>query len=332
MRIFTAIVATAMAYVFSAPAFAQTSYGPRLEGFDYPFEVKNYQLLTQGQQLEMAYMDVAPVTTANGKTAVLLHGKNFCAATWHASIKVLTQQGYRVVVPDQIGFCKSSKPQGYQFSLAQLAANTHSLLNSIGVTRPVMIGHSMGGMLTTRYALQYPHDVEKIVLVNPIGLEDWQAEGVPYATIDALYANELKTSFDSIKAYQLKFYYDGNWQPEYEQWVNMQAGLYGGAGKNIVAMNQAQTSEMIFTQPVVHEFGNIRVPAVLIIGGKDRTAPGANRASKELAAKLGNYPQLGRAAAKAMRATLVELPKLGHSPQVEAEQEFHQVLLKHLAD
>ncbi|SEH66952.1 alpha/beta hydrolase fold [Rheinheimera pacifica] len=148
MRLFTAIVATAMAYVFSAPAFAQTSYGPRLEGFDYPFEVKNYPLLTQGQQLEMAYMDVAPVTTANGKTAVLLHGKNFCAATWQASIKVLTQQGYRVVVPDQIGFCKSSKPQGYQFSLAQLAANTHSLLNSIGVTRPVMIGHSMGGMLT----------------------------------------------------------------------------------------------------------------------------------------------------------------------------------------
>jgi pimeloyl-ACP methyl ester carboxylesterase len=168
--------------------------------------------------------------------------------------------------------------------------------------------------------------VEKIVLVNPIGLEDWQAEGVPYATIDALYANELKTSFDSIKAYQLKFYYDGNWKPEYEQWVTMQASLYAGAGKNIVAMNQAQTSEMIFTQPVVHEFANIRVPAVLIIGGKDRTAPGANRASKELAAKLGQE------AAKAMRATLVELPKLGHSPQVEAEQEFHQVLLKHLAD
>ena len=332
MRIFTVIVATAMAYVFSAPAFAQTSYGPRLEGFDYPFEVKNYPLLTQGQQLEMAYMDVAPATTANGKTAVLLHGKNFCAATWQASIKVLTGQGYRVVVPDQIGFCKSSKPQGYQFSLAQLAANTHSLLNSIGVTRPVVIGHSMGGMLTARYALQYPQNVEKIVLVNPIGLEDWQAEGVPYATIDALYANELKTSFDSIKTYQLKFYYDGNWKPEYEQWVNMQAGLYAGAGKNIVAMNQAQTSEMIFTQPVVHEFANIRVPAVLIIGGKDRTAPGANRASKELAAKLGNYPQLGKAAAKAMRATLVELPELGHSPQVEAEQEFHQVLLKHLAD
>lgn len=332
MRIVTAIVATAMAYIFSAPAFGQTSYGQRLEGFTYPFEVKNHPLLTQGQQLEMAYMDISPTATANCKTVVLLHGKNFCAATWQASIKVLAAQGYRVVVPDQIGFCKSSKPQGYQFSLAQLAANTHSLLNSIGVNRPVIIGHSMGGMLTARYALQYPKHVDKIVLVNPIGLEDWQAEGVPYATIDALYANEQKTNFDSIKAYQLKFYYNGNWKPEYEQWVNMQAGLYAGAGKERVAMNQAQTSEMIFTQPVVHKFANIRVPAVLIIGGKDRTAPGANRASQELAAKLGNYPVLGRAAAKAMRATLVELPHLGHSPQVEAEQEFHQVLLKHLAD
>ena len=116
-----------------------------------------------------------------------------------------------------------------------------------------------------------------------------------------------------------------------DQWRGAR-GLYGGAGKNIVAMNQAQTSEMIFTQPVVHEFANIRVPAVLIIGGKDRTAPGANRASKELAAKLGNYPKLGREAAKAMRATLVELPKLGerlehHRAKEQPRQQAHALKL-----
>jgi hypothetical protein len=35
----------------------------------------------------MAYMDVKP-RTANGRTAVLLHGRNFCAATWEKTIKV----------------------------------------------------------------------------------------------------------------------------------------------------------------------------------------------------------------------------------------------------
>ena len=63
----------------------------------------------------MAYMDVKPARP-NGRTAVLLHGKNFCGATWQGTIAALTDAGYRVIAPDQIGFCKSSKPAQYQFS------------------------------------------------------------------------------------------------------------------------------------------------------------------------------------------------------------------------
>ena len=111
----------------------------------------------------------------------------------------------------------------------------------------------------------------------------------------------------------------------------MLAGLYAGAGREIVALNQAQTSEMLFTQPVGHEFGRVRVPTVLFIGGKDRTAPGANRASPTLAAKLGNYRELGRRAERAIpKAKLVEFPALGHSPQVEAPDTFHDALLREL--
>jgi pimeloyl-ACP methyl ester carboxylesterase len=151
----------------------------------------------------------------------------------------------------------------------------------------------------------------------------------PNATLDTAYANELKTSFASIKAYQQRFYYNGDWKPEYDRWVSMLAGMYAGEGKEIVAWNQAQTSDMVFTQPVIHEFGNISVPTTLIIGGKDRTAPGSNRASAEVAKTLGQYPKLGRAAAAAIpNATLVEFPELGHSPQVEAPGEFHSALLE----
>lgn len=195
-----------------------------------------------------------------------------------------------------------------------------------------MIGHSMGGMLAARYALNHALRVEKLVLVNPIGLEDWQAEGVPYVTVDQLYQGELKTSYDGIKNYQLKFYYNGVWKPEYDRWVDMLNGMYSGPGKEIVAWNQAQTAEMLFTQPVVHEFANIKVPTLLLIGGKDRTAPGANRAPEEIAQRLGNYPELGRKTAEAIpEAKLVEWPELGHSPQVEAPVLFHEVLLRELA-
>lgn len=324
--------AVALALSIAAPAAAQPAYGPRLEGFDYPHPVRSFDLTSQGQALSMAFMDVAPTGAANGRTAVLMHGKNFCGATWEATIAALAQAGFRVMVPDQIGFCKSSKPAGYQFSFNQLAANTRALLEAEGVERAVVVGHSMGGMLAVRYALAYPQAVERLVLVNPLGLEDWQAEGVPYAPIDTLYEAERRTSFDSIKAYQLRYYYNGVWKPEYDRWVEMQAGLYAGPGREIVAWNQAQASDMIFTQPVVHELRRITVPTLLLIGGTDRTAPGAARAEAEVAARLGNYPDLGRRAAAAIPgARLIELPDLGHSPQVEAPERFHAALIQDLS-
>src|SRR5690242_18122118 len=118
------------------------SFGPMLEGFDYLYPVQRFEFDTQGQRQSMAYMDVRP-DTANGKTIVLLHGKNFCGATWEETIRVLRERGWRVVVPDQIGFCKSSKPAAYQFTLHQLAANTRALLHSLGLEHAVIMGHSM---------------------------------------------------------------------------------------------------------------------------------------------------------------------------------------------
>jgi pimeloyl-ACP methyl ester carboxylesterase len=101
-----------------------------------------------------------------------------------------------VIAVDQIGFCKSSKSAHYQFSFQQLAGNTHALLASLGISRVIIIGHSMGGMLGMRYALTFADDVEQLVLVNPIGLEDWKAKGVPWQSIDGWYQQELKTTAD----------------------------------------------------------------------------------------------------------------------------------------
>ena len=155
-----------------AAAAQQPTYGPELQGFDYPWPVRNFAFSSQGEALTMRYMDVPPSAAPNGKTAVLLHGKNFCSATWEQTIKALTGAGYRVIAPDQIGFCKSTKPERYQYSFQALAENTHALLASLGIKKAVVIGHSTGGMLAARCALMYPDAVSALVLVDPIGLED----------------------------------------------------------------------------------------------------------------------------------------------------------------
>ncbi|MFS0850283.1 alpha/beta fold hydrolase [Novosphingobium panipatense] len=307
----------------AAPAAAH----PMLADFDYGWPVQRHSLTSQGESMEMAYLDVRP-PRANGRTVVLLHGKNFCAGSWEGSIRRLVAAGYRVIAPDQIGFCKSSKPGRYQYGLHTLAANTSALLASLGVEKPVVVGHSMGGMLAMRYALQYPEAVSQLVLVNPIGLEDWRAKGVPNATVDALYEGERKTTRASIKAYQQATYYAGEWRAEYDRWVDMLASMYLGPDGDVVAWHQALTADMVFNQPVVHELERVAVPTVLMIGEKDNTAIGKNRADKALALQLGNYPVLARDAARRIPdARLIVYPQYGHSPQIQAPDAFHKDLL-----
>jgi pimeloyl-ACP methyl ester carboxylesterase len=315
----------------SAAGDTGTAYGPELQGFNYPAPVEQYDFTSQGVALHMAYMDIKPAK-ANGRTAVLLHGKNFCAATWDATIHRLTDAGYRVIAPDQIGFCKSSKPEHYQYSFQQLARNTHALLESLGVTNATMIGHSTGGMLAIRYALMYPRETQQLVLVNPIGLEDWKAKGVPSLSVDQWYERELKTTAEGIRRYEQATYYAGQWRANYEPWVQMLAGMYRGPGKQIVAWNSALLDDMIYTQPVVYELGQVSVPTLLLIGQKDTTAIGKDAAPAEVRAKIGHYPELGKAAAKAIpHATLVEFADLGHAPQMQDPQAFHKALLDGLA-
>jgi pimeloyl-ACP methyl ester carboxylesterase len=328
--VFRAALTQATAFAIAA-VLQSAAADPMLASFEYPFEVRRFEFVSQKLPLTMAYMDVAPQGMANGDTVVLLHGKNFCAATWEQTIRALIGAGYRVVAPDQIGFCKSSKPEHYQYSFHQLAANTRELLQHIGIKNPIVMGHSTGGMLAFRYALMYPQEIKALVAVNPIGLEDWKAKGVPFATIDQLYQGELKTNAESIREYERNTYYAGEWKPDYDRWVTMLAGMYEGEEGKLFAWSQALTSDMIFAQPVVYEFGNINVPTLLLIGEKDNTAIGKNRASPEVQHRLGNYKELGPETAKAIRGSmLVTFPDYGHAPQIQAPKEFNDALLKNL--
>ena len=153
-----------------------------------------------------------------------------------------------------------------------------------------------------RYALMYPEDVDQLVLVDPIGLEDWKAKGVPWQSVDGWYAQELKTTADSIRNYERTTYYAGTWSPRYERWVQMLAGLYRGPGRDIVAWNSALLDDMIYTQPVFYEFEQVKVPVLLMIGDKDTTAFGKNLAPPAVRATLGKLSGAGEGGGGALSA------------------------------
>ena len=202
-------------FIFSSSyAFAQDAalkpIDMNMENVEYPFPVQFFPTILQGQALRMAYMDVKPAK-ANGKVIMLMHGKNFNGAYWETTAKALSEDGYRVIIPDQIGFGKSSKPAFLQYSFQLLARQTKTLLDTLGIKKISILGHSMGGMLATRFAMMYPQMAEKLILENPIGLEDWKLK-VPYQTVDEIYNAELRQQYAGIRQYQLENYYGGNWK------------------------------------------------------------------------------------------------------------------------
>jgi pimeloyl-ACP methyl ester carboxylesterase len=313
---------------------ANVSYDRDLSGDAYPFKVLYYKFRDQQQDLRMAYMRLQPHDPREfkGKTVVLLHGKNFNGVYWSKTAKALLSQGYQIIIPDQIGFGKSSKPEHYQFTFQALARNTQGLLGSLGVDKIFLVGHSMGGMLAVRYALMFPDSVEKLVLIDPIGLEDWKRV-VPYQSVDDWFKKELKQTPQSIKEYERKDYYHGQWKNEYNIWLKPLVGWLNGPDRVLMAWDAALTDDMICTQPVYYELGDLKMPVLLIAGSRDRTAMGKDFVAENVRRRLGLYEILApQAARRILKSRLLILKGVGHVPQIEDFNKVIQPLEKFLAD
>jgi len=334
MRLTKLLLALILCAAFHAGAAAQPTYdkplGSAMEEYPYPFPVQYLPLTIEGEDVRMAYMDVQPAGGAATQTIVLLHGKNFYGSYFENTAKVLSEAGWRVIIPDQIGFGKSSKPD-IDYSFDQLATNTATLLNTLGVDKFAVLGHSMGGMLAARVALNYPDRVTKLVFENPIGLEDYRFKVPPLPT-ETVYEKELQTT-DSAKIRQFLKNYVVEWKPDvFERFVEVRTRVTLGGEYPRWAKSAALTYQMIYRQPVVHEFPNIKAPTLVAIGQHDRTTLGRGFVSAETIKTMGNYPELGKKTAQAIPgAKLVEFPNSGHIPHLEVPEEYHKALVEFLS-
>src|SRR5688500_11257236 len=165
----------------------------------YPYPIQKFNITLEGKPVQIAFMDAKPDSPAS-KTVLLFHGKNFNGYYWKDVMSFLVKAGFRVIVPDQPGWGRSDKPElHYSFHLLSFSMNR--LLDSLHIGKVFLVGHSMGGMLAARFAMLYPDKVQKLVLEDPIGLEDYK-RFVPYQTLDQLTEKEMSATYDSYKKYQ----------------------------------------------------------------------------------------------------------------------------------
>ena len=299
------------------PAVPPENWGPTAIDYSnvpYPYPVSYLEVRLYGDVHRVAYMDVPPSTPANGQTVVLMHGMNFFAPAFRPTIIALTAAGFRVLAIDRLGYGRSSKPDVH-YNLHIPARHTRALLDTLGLERVAVVGHSMGGMVATRFAATYPESLSHVVMVNQIGLTDQRRER-PWTDPEDLYQRVLETDYESVLGGHRRYYPRG-WKPEYLEWVKIQYGLtLSGDWPRMARVRTAQM-QILYEDPVVYEWQHIATKALVIGGADDRLS--------------ADYPAEARHVAESLRnAELVLFPGVGHAPAFEIPDEFHAQLIRFL--
>jgi pimeloyl-ACP methyl ester carboxylesterase len=275
----------------------------------YPYPSSYLPLTLYGQEVRMAYMDVAPAGKGNGHTVLLLHGNNFAGFYFGVIIDSLRKEGFRVIVPDQIGYGRSSKPI-IPYNLADMARNTRAVLQNLNINKVLVVGHSMGGMLGARFATQYPDFTERLVLYNPIGLTDARFKG-PVADPEAAYKVTLASTYQTIRASLMRYvaHRPAAWNSQFESYARIRYAWTLSADWPRLARVQTLLSNVIYLDPVVYDWAHIQAPTLVYGGAEDMlagTASAFQEGMKRIVAAIPNG-----------NARLELLPGLGHVPFVE---------------
>jgi pimeloyl-ACP methyl ester carboxylesterase len=316
------------AHAEAPPEDTLAPLGICLEGWPYPGPVAFLPLEMAGESVRMAYMDFAAEGTPNGRAILLLHGKNFDSSYWAGPIAFLRRAGFRVVVPDQIGFNKSSKPIGV-YTFEALAANTLALADALGLPKFALLGHSTGGMLAVRLASLAPERVSALLLEDPIGLVDYRLYIPPQstATLDKAESEQTPATYRAF----VSRYFPKLPPEDYEPFVTWRLRMTLSGDYPRFLRVVALTYQMIYHGPVRGLFGALKPPVLLMVGDRDASTPLASYAPPDVRPKI---PPLHEAARKIVHeipdGRLVEFAGVGHVPHLEAPGDFEKAVLEFL--
>ena len=300
----------------SPPDTPPAHWGPvsiNLEDVPYPYPVQFLERELYGQQVRIAYMDVAPAGAPNGQTIVLLHGGSYYGWYWEDTIEAIRTAGFRVVVKDRLGWGRSSKPL-LPYSMNLHAANTKALLDHLGIARAAVAGHSMGGQMASRFAFLYPETTTHLVMVNAIGLTDSKQGRAWREPTGANLTASRQQVYESNLATEVRRVVE--WEPEFLEHVRIRYGMTLSGEWPRLATVRAMAGNARSIDTIVHDWPQMATKTLVIGGAEDGP----------------NFPEIARNAAEAFKnAELVLIPNVGHNPHLEAPEILNRELIRFLS-
>ena len=325
----------------AVPWPAGDTLGIGLEGYPYPYPVQyldvrhvaeatwvDHPAPDWEQHARLAYMDISADRASAKGTVLLLHGKNFFGAYWAEVIEALHDNGYRVVVPDLVGWGKSTKPS--TLTTASLVAHLHSLLDHLTIDSVALVGHSTGGLVGMHMARTLPERVQALVLENPMGLEDYRDGLTRQVTHEDWAQDERSMSADQFRRFMAHYFVDKD--PRFvEPFVAVRSAIAKGPEFERWVQSSAAGYDMLLNESAVEFVASLETRTLFVCGTSDRTYVGAKYIDPKDQAGKGNIAELAKGfAAKMAHARFVGVPNVGHVPHLEAPLLFTSPVLEFL--
>lgn len=163
----------------------------------------------QAGPIRMHYLEYGD---RDGPVVVFLHGSgpgNSSWANFHLNKDAFAAAGFRVLMPDMIGFGYSDKPLNLGDYTLQLFCDTLMVgLKAMGVKACSFVGNSLGGGVAIQIALDSPQFVEKLVLMGPGCLEPQEAYWTMPGITKMMAANTAGMSKETQRDVMRLFTYD----------------------------------------------------------------------------------------------------------------------------
>lgn len=248
--------------------------------------------------------------SGSGPSVVLCHGYTGSHQDWMFQVPVLAQK-YQVVTVDHRGHGTSDAPSSADaYSIPTLGDDLYGLFNYLDIAKCCLVGHSMGGFVALRLALDQPHVVSSLVLVDtasgPVnipGYADRRAKLLEIAQTDgmeAVFEYDARHNPLSLKRFER---YPGLLSRAKRRMLEMPVDGYVYAGQ---ALSERQD--------LTGRLKEISVPTLVMVGEEDFPF---HQPSRTLVEGIPN-------------AQLRVVPQGLHCPQEEESETFNQMLLEFL--
>lgn len=254
-----------------------------------------------------------------GPPLVLIHGDFQDAATWRWVLPDLAAT-HRVYAPTLPGFGRDAPPPS-GLSAALIAGRLEALLAELGLDRPVVIGHSFGGLVALHLALRAGHRLGGLGLIASAGLGRaihplFLLESLPGAgELLSLWSHTPIGAVQRVNALAHLSFSDVARVPQGWFDDSFRLMLREGFPEACLAVDRAQVAWFGQRDVLLDRLRALDLPVLVVWGGRDRIVP----------------PLHGRLAAERLRrGRLVTLPNCGHFPHVEQPEAFVACLREHL--